>query len=140
MSRRRATEAKEHERFRHDAVLALSAFLVVWGFLLVFENAFFAAPGFGVPTPSWAQWVGNVPLNVLLAIDTAAVFSVVAIVILTWKRRAQVLRHSVRGGAVVTGVIILILFFGGAVVAFSVFHLTFQSLWCSLLGFFGRSC
>ncbi|HZY71348.1 MAG TPA: hypothetical protein VFF67_10285 [Thermoplasmata archaeon] len=83
-------------------VAGLLVFIAGIGILVFFENAYFAAPFFGVPVPSWAAWVAVLPPWMLNVVDTAETGAVIALVILsveggeTGPSEYQQLRAAVR--------------------------------------------
>lgn len=126
-------------------VAGLLVFIAAIGILVFFENAYFAAPFFGVPVPSWAAWVAILPPWMLNVVDTAETGAVIALVILSvegggtgpseyqqlraavrerHRRRGRRLRRATRGSAVWTAVALLLL----VVVLVTVFGLTLPSL------------
>ena len=68
-----------------------AAFLGVYGFIIFFENSYFSAPFYGVQTPSWAEWVGAIPLWALDLIDT---FALVALILLIIPPKRRKKRHD----------------------------------------------
>ena len=54
-------------------------FLGLYGIIAVIENAYFSAPFYGVATPFWATWVGNLPLWSYDALDFLALVGVVVL-------------------------------------------------------------
>ena len=70
------------------------AFLGVYGIMAVIENAYFSAPFFGVPTPIWASWVGNLPLWSYDALDFVALVGVVVLMLGATKKPKRKRRRS----------------------------------------------
>jgi hypothetical protein len=130
------TQSERHKR----VLIALGLGVTAWAGFLVFENAYFAAPAFGISPPSWSLWVGSLSLLELNVIDTLAVAMVVLGVVLAWAWSPKKRRMGSRGvgalGAVALLIVVALLIY----VAYADFHLTFSSVWCGILGFFGRSC
>ena len=58
-------------------MIAAGAFIGIYGIVAVVENAYFSAPFFGVATPSWAAWVGLLPLWSYDALDFLALVGVI---------------------------------------------------------------
>jgi hypothetical protein len=127
------------EHTRKEAILALSIGLGAWGFFLVVENAWFAAPAFNVSPPFWAAWVGQIPIWGTLLIDTIAVAAIIALLLLERTRQHRH-RLAARGVGAIGAILILLAVAVVASLLFTQFHITFQSLNCGLQGFFGRSC
>ena len=72
-----------------------AAFLGLYGFIIFFENSYFSAPFYGVQTPSWAKWVGVIPLWALDLLDTFALVGIILLVIPKKpKRRGEKKRTS----------------------------------------------
>ncbi len=129
---------------RHKHILeALGIGVGLWGVLLVFENAYFAAPAFNVPTPTWLSWVGSIPLLWLNVIDTFAVAAIAAITVLGyyWLGPGRRKRRMRQRGVGAAGAILLLVFLVLLVyVLYTYGHVTLSSLWCSLQGFAGGHC
>ena len=66
-----------------------AAFLGIYGFIIFFENSYFSAPFYGVQTPSWAEWVGVIPLWALDLIDTFALVAIILLIYSSKKRRRR---------------------------------------------------
>ena len=66
-----------------------AAFLGIYGFIIFFENSYFSAPFYGVQTPSWAEWVGVIPLWALDLIDTFALVAIILLIFSSKKRRGR---------------------------------------------------
>ena len=66
-----------------------AAFLGVYGFIIFFENSYFSAPFYGVQTPSWAKWVGAIPLWALDLIDTVALVAIILLIIPSKRRKKR---------------------------------------------------
>lgn len=112
---------------RYGTLLAIfAAVLAVWGIVYFFEDAYFGALFYGVPVPSWAAWVGNLPIWTFNAIDTVIVAILFASLIVAYlagrpKRRVR----GTRGvGSVTYGV-------GGWLVLLVAFVLLFAFLYAN---------
>ena len=66
-----------------------AAFLGIYGFIIFFENSYFSAPFYGVQTPSWAEWVGAIPLWALDLLDTFALVAIILLIFSSRKRRGR---------------------------------------------------
>lgn len=66
-----------------------AAFLGLYGFIIFFENSYFSAPFYGVQTPSWAEWVGAIPLWGLDLLDTFALVAIILLIFSSRKRRGR---------------------------------------------------
>lgn len=66
-----------------------AAFLGLYGFIIFFENSYFSAPFYGVQTPSWAEWVGAIPLWALDLLDTFALVAIILLIFSSRKRRGR---------------------------------------------------
>lgn len=66
-----------------------AAFLGIYGFIIFFENSYFSAPFYGVQTPSWAEWVGAIPLWGLDLLDTFALVAIILLIFSSRKRRGR---------------------------------------------------
>ena len=66
-----------------------AVFLGVYGFIIFFENSYFSAPFYGVQTPSWAEWVGAIPLWALDLIDTFALVAIILLIIPSKRRKKR---------------------------------------------------
>lgn len=117
---------------------ALLGFVVVWGFLIFFENAYFSAPAFGLAPPIWTAWIASFPLWVLDVIDTVAVFSIVALVVIGAVAKRRHYRSNTRGGVGSTALAWLLILAALAVVLYVVFGLTLPQLWNDLRSFVGH--
>ena len=118
-------------------VLAITGVgLAAWGFLLFFENAYFAAGFYGVNVPSWASWVGEIPIIWFNVIDTIAVVFVILAVVLTVRhRRRRKMGNRAIGAA---GAVLLLVFLALLAVAlYVVLGLTLPGIVQDLKGFFG---
>lgn len=115
---------KEHK----DILLALSVGLGLWGILIIFENAYFAAPAYGVAVPYWAQWVGVLPLWSLDVVDTVALFLVVGLVVLSihWGHARRIGSRGTGEISAILGWLVILAFL--AVVAYAVFDLTLPDI------------
>lgn len=124
---------------RHEVVVGLTVALALWGILLFFENAYFAAPAFGVDPPIWSAWVAVLPFWSLNVIDTVALIALIALVLLarTPKARKMGSRGSSSVGAVVGWLVILAVV---AIVAFALFGFTLPDALRDLCGFLGAHC
>ena len=129
---------REHTRL--EAYYALSGLLIIWGFLLVFENAYFAAGFYGVQVPFWALWVGQQPIWLLNVLDTIAVAAVISLIYLERPRGSSRRRLGSRGSGLLSGIVLLVFLVLVVFVLYSVFHVTLGQVWCALLGFVGRAC
>ncbi len=88
----------------HEVLLITSVLLGAWGFLLFFESAYFGAFFYGVPVPSWAAWVGELPIWSFNVIDTIMVtVAVIALVLAIRTRR----KKSQRGSAGAVALVLL---------------------------------
>lgn len=75
-------------------IAVAGTFLGIYGLISVIENAYFSAPFFGVPTPSWASWVGLLPLWSYDALDFLALVGVMVLFFgATRKPKKQGRRH-----------------------------------------------
>jgi hypothetical protein len=124
------------DRAKKEILLAVSLVLAVWGILLFFESAYFAAGFYGVTAPIWTQWVGELPIWWLDAVDTVMVVLLIIAVVLTARHgssRRRMSRSS--GGSALAWVLALFaIFLIVAGLAYSGFTLT--GLWTSFKGFF----
>ncbi len=117
-------------------VLAITGVaLAVWGFLLFFENAYFAAGFYGVNVPSWASWVGEIPIVWFNVIDTIAVVFVILAVVLTVRHRHRRTMGSRAIGA--AGAALLLVFLVLLAVALFAIGLTLPTIIRDLKGFLG---
>jgi hypothetical protein len=120
-------------RQKSELLTVLAAVLVAWGVLLFFENAYFASFFYGVATPVWAAWVGDLPVWGMDAIDTVMVAVFLLAIVLSAKKKHRSLRSTSRGS--VSGWILLLvgLFLVGAFLYLAGFNLA--GLWADFKGF-----
>jgi hypothetical protein len=124
-----------NDRGKKELLLVFSLILASWGILLFFENSYFAAGFYGVVAPSWATWVGDVPLWWFNVIDSVmAAILIIAILLSVRKSRRRL--HSASRGSV--GGIVLVLV-GLFLIAAMLFLLGFNllGLWTDFKGFLG---
>ena len=120
---------------RTEIEVALGAVAAIWGVFLVFENAYFAAPFYGVAVPIWAAWVGAFPTWSFDVIDTVAVIAIVALFVLGYydaKHKKRRMNSRGSGGTVLAWGIALVLI---AVLLYAVFGLTLSTIIQDLEGF-----
>ena len=125
-------------RQKKEVLAVTGVGLAVWGFLLFFENAYFAAGFYGMSVPNWAAWVGDVPLVWFNVIDTIAVAFVILAVVLTARcRHRRRMASSSRAIGAAGGVLLLVFLVLLAVALYVVLGLTLPAIFQDLKGFFG---
>lgn len=117
---------------RHQHLLVVfGSILAAWGFFLFFQSAYFGALFYNYPIPSWALWVGQLPIWFFNAVDTV----MVAILLLAlWLEHRAAKRRwgSGRGSATTTALLAVV------VLAILIFlGYTFQSFLAGVAHFFG---
>jgi hypothetical protein len=128
------------ERGRHEQLLVvLGSVIAIWGIFLFFQSAYFGAGFYGVPVPSWAMWVGNLPIWTFNAVDTVMIAVLITSLLVAYysspkHRRAT---RSSRGTSSIGGLVLLLV---GLFLIFAfLFALGFNlaGLWTDFKGFFG---
>jgi hypothetical protein len=126
-----------------ELLLVFTLILTVWVVLLFFENAYFGALFYGVAVPFWANWVGNLPVWWLNAVDTVMAIVLVAAIVVAWRSkkkdgresesRSRRRRTSSTRGSVASTALLAIL----VIAVLIVLGFTVTSFWSGVLHFFG---
>lgn len=129
------------EREHHVILLALGLGLTAWGVLVFVQNAYFTALALGLSPPNWSTWVAGISFLWIDVIDTIAAVVFVTLIVLGWAwSRHRRRPRGTRGGAAVTGLVVLGLLLIVGFVLSTVFHVTLAQIWCALPAFPGKGC